>query len=95
MSYKRMTEREADLARQIDDILAEAEATDTAEDEQFGPDGRDEDLPGELARRESRLAKIRRAKADLEAEAAERAASKAEQRARKRGGRRRTGRPGR
>lgn len=86
MSYKRMTEREADLARQIDDILAEAEATDVAEDERFGPDGRDDDLPGELARRESRLAKIRKAKADLEAEAAERAAAKAEARARRRGG---------
>lgn len=86
MSYKRMTEREADLARQIDDILAEAEATDAAEDERFGPDGRDDDLPGELARRESRLAKIRRAKADLEAEAAERAAAKAAERARRRGG---------
>jgi transposase len=86
MSYKRMTEREADLARQIDEILAEAEATDTAEDERFGPDGRDDDLPGELARRESRLAKIRKAKADLEAEAAERAVTKASERARKRGG---------
>lgn len=85
MSYKRMTEREADLARQIDDILAEAEAADTAEDQRFGPDGRDDDLPGELARRESRLAKIRKAKADLEAEAAERAAVKASGRARKRG----------
>ncbi len=85
MSYARMTEREADLQRQVDDILAEAEATDLAEDERFGPDGRDDDLPGELARRESRLAKIRQAKADLEAEAAQRAAVKAEQRARKRG----------
>jgi transposase len=85
MSYKRMNEREADLTRQIDEILAEAEATDTTEDQQFGPDGRDDDLPGELARRESRLAKIRTAKADLEAEAAERAAAKAEARARKRG----------
>lgn len=85
MSYKRMNEREAVLAREIDEILAEAEATDTAEDERFGPEGRDEDLPGELARRESRLAKIRAAKADLEAEAAERAAAKAEARARKRG----------
>lgn len=88
MSYKRMTEREADLARQIDDMMAEAEATDTAEDERFGPDGRDDDLPGEMARRESRLVKIRKAKADLEAEAeaAARAAAKAEQRARRRGG---------
>jgi len=86
MSYKRMNEAEADLARQVDEILAEAEAVDTADDERFGPDGRDDDLPGELARRESRLAKIRAAKADLDTEAAERAATKAEERARKRGG---------
>lgn len=86
MSYKRMTEREADLTRQIDEMLAEAEASDTAEDERFGPDGRDDDLPGELARRESRLAKIRKAKADLEAEAAARAAAKAEEATRRRGG---------
>lgn len=85
MSYKRMGEREADLARQIDEILAEAEATDTAEDERFGVDGRDDDLSAELARRESRLAKIRQAKADLETEASGRAAAKARTRARKRG----------
>lgn len=85
MSYKRMTEREADLACEVDDMMRDAEATDTAEDERFGPDGRDDDLPGELARRESRLTKIRRAKADLEAEAAQRAAAAAQERARKRG----------
>jgi transposase len=85
MSYKRMNEREAVLQAEVDAMLAEAEAVDTAEDERFGADGRDDDLPGELARRESRLAKIRKAKADLEAEAAERAAKAAAERARKRG----------
>jgi hypothetical protein len=77
MSYKRMTEREADLQAEVDDLLRDAEATDTAEDDKFGPDGRDDDLEGEMARRESRLAKIRRAKADLEADAARRAAADA------------------
>jgi len=77
MSYKRMTEREADLQAEVDDLLADAEATDTAEDDQFGSDGRDDDLDAEMARRESRLAKIRRAKADLEADAARRAAADA------------------
>jgi transposase len=85
MSYKRMNEREAGLQREIDDMMRQAEATDTAEDARFGPDGRDDDLGGEMARRESRLAKIRRAKADLEAEARERAAVKAAARARTRG----------
>lgn len=85
MSYKRMNEREASLQREIDDMMRDAEAADTAEDERFGPDGRDDDLPGEMARRESRLVKIRKAKADLEAEARERAAAKAAARARTRG----------
>lgn len=81
MSYKRMTEREADLQREVDDLLADAETTDVAEDEQFGPEGRDDDLDAEMARRTSRLAKIRRAKADLEADAARRAAADAARRA--------------
>ncbi len=85
MSYDRMCEREAALEAEVEAMLADAEATDAAEDERFGRDGRDDDLPGELARRESRLAKIRAAKADLEAEAAERAAAKAAERARKQG----------
>ena len=77
MSYKRMTEREAKLQAEVDDLLADAEATDAGEDERFGPDGRDDDLEGEMARRESRLAKIRRAKRDLEADAKRRAAADA------------------
>jgi transposase len=77
MSYKRMTEREAKLQAEVDDLLADAEATDTSEDDQFGPDGRDDDLAGEMARRESRLAKIRRAKSDLEADAKRRAGADA------------------
>jgi transposase len=80
MSYKRMTEREADLVREVDEMMADAEATDTAEDERFGPDGRDDDLTGELGRRESRLAKIRAAKADLEADAARRSGADAARR---------------
>lgn len=85
MSYVRMLDAEAALTGEIDKMLADAEAIDTAEDECFGTEGRDDDLPDELARRESRLAKIRQAKADLEAEAAERAAATARERAEKRG----------
>ncbi len=77
MSYKRMTEREAKLQAEVDDLLADAEATDTSEDDRFGPDGRGDDLEGEMARRESRLAKIRRAKSDLEADAKRRAGADA------------------
>jgi transposase len=80
MSYGRMTEREADLAAEVDEMMAQAEATDVAEDERFGPDRRGDGLEGELARRESRLAKIRAAKADLEADAARRAGADAARR---------------
>ena len=75
MSYKRMTEREAGLQAEVDVLLADAEASDVAEDNKFGEDGRDVDLDAEMGRRESRLAKIRRAKRDLEADAARRAAA--------------------
>lgn len=71
MSYARMTEREAQLAVQVQAILDEAEATDAAEDAEFG-DARGDELPPELRTREGRLARIREAKAALEAAARER-----------------------
>jgi len=71
MSYGRMTEREAALRAEVRAVLAEAEAVDAAEDARFG-DERGDELPPELRRRETRLAKIREAKAALEAEARER-----------------------
>lgn len=71
MSYGRMAEREAALAAEVTAILDEAEAVDAAEDAQFG-DARGDELPPELRRRETRLARIREAKAALEAEAKER-----------------------
>ncbi len=41
-----MGEREAGLAGEVDDMMADADTTDVAEDERFGPDGRDDDLEG-------------------------------------------------
>jgi transposase len=69
MSYGRMTETEQRLEREIAALLAEAQRVDATEDAQYGKGRRGDELPAELARRESRLAKIRAAKADLEAEA--------------------------
>ncbi len=76
MSYERMAKKEARfkdeiaaLRAQVDALLGDAEATDAAEDEAFGADRRGDELPDELARRETRLAAIREAKAALEAEA--------------------------
>src|SRR5450756_1677043 len=71
MSYGRMAEREVALAAEVAAILAEAEAVDAAEDARYG-DARGDELPPELRRRETRLARIREAKAALEAEARER-----------------------
>ena len=72
MSYGRMAEREAALEAEVQAILDEAEAVDAAEDARYG-DTRGDELPAELRRRETRLARIRAAKAALEEEARERA----------------------
>jgi transposase len=73
MSYGRMVEKEAALEREIAEWLRHAEQVDRDEDARHGPDRRGDELPAELARRESRLQKIREARAALEAEAREQA----------------------
>ena len=69
MSYDRMQSEDDKLRSEMQALLARAEAVDREEDERFGV-GRDAfELPEELKRRETRLARIRQAKAELEAEA--------------------------
>lgn len=75
MSYARMVEKEAELRRQIKEMFRQADAIDREEDRRYGPDRRGDELPEELARRETRLKKIREAKAALEAEAREQTAT--------------------
>jgi transposase len=77
MSYGRMGEAEARLVAEVDRLLAEAEAVDAEEDARYGKGRRGDELPAELARRESRLAKIREAKESLEREARAEAERKA------------------
>ena len=77
MSYGRMTETEQRLEAEVTALLAQAAARDASEDQQYGPGRRGDALPAELARRESRLVKIREAKAALETEARDRAAAAA------------------
>ncbi|HET9878151.1 MAG TPA: IS1182 family transposase [Candidatus Limnocylindria bacterium] len=84
MSYDRMVRAEGEVAAEVEQLLAEAERTDAAEDAVHG-DRRGDELPAGLARREGRLAAIRKAKADLEAEHAAKARAKAEQAAATRG----------
>jgi hypothetical protein len=86
-SYAGLTAREKELARQVEQILAEAERADQAEDQRFGRGRRGDELPPELADPQKRLQKIREAKAELERQAREEAEEKkaeAEQRLRER-----------
>jgi transposase len=69
MSYKRMKEEEARLEVEVQELLRKAEAVDEEEDCKYGRNKRGDELPRELAFRESRLKKIREARAVLEAEA--------------------------
>ncbi|MCV7151155.1 IS1182 family transposase [Mycobacterium pyrenivorans] len=85
MSYARMTEKERALAGEVSALLAEAERIDKAEDKKFGKNRRGDELPAELARRETRLAAIQAAKAALEADAADAAREEAEHKSKDRG----------
>jgi len=78
MSYKRMQRSAAELKAEIAELMKQAEEADRSEDQRFGVGQRGDELPEELQRRESRLAKITEAMAKLEAEAA---AAKARERA--------------
>jgi len=69
MSYKRMKEEEARLEAEVLVLMKKAEAVDEEEDRRYGKDKRGDELPKELAFRESRLKKIREAKQALEEEA--------------------------
>ncbi len=80
MSYERMQEEETRLQAEVDALLAHAEEADVREDATYGPESRGDELPQELAFRTSRLEKIRAAKAMLEQEARDAAATKAEER---------------
>jgi transposase len=86
MSHGRLVAKEeqveaeiAELEATVAALLADAEAVDAVEDAQFGPDGRDTDLPAELDRREKRLSRLQAARAQIEAEAADKARAQAEQ----------------
>ena len=69
MSYRRMQDKEKQLKSEVAELLRRAGEVDEEEDRRYGKDQRGDELPEELAFRESRLRKIREAKAALEAEA--------------------------
>jgi len=75
MSFGRMKEKTRQLRDEVTQLLAQAEATDAAEDAEYGADVRGDELPAELQRRESRLKRIREATRALKARAKEDAAA--------------------
>lgn len=69
MSYGRMQTELPRLEAEVATLLRRAAEADAAEDRQHGAGARGDALPAEVARREQRMARIRAAKAALEAEA--------------------------
>ena len=70
MSHERMLKAEAQLEKEIEELMRKAEIVDAQEDGKYGKGKRGSDLPEELQRREDRLEKIRQARKELEAETA-------------------------
>lgn len=66
MSYDRMKSEEKRIAAEIKAITKMAADEDAAEDIEFGPEFRGDQLPEELNSRKKRIAAIRRAKKELE-----------------------------
>jgi len=75
MSYGRMEETEKLLRKEVQKLLKQAEAADEEEDKRYGRDRRGDELPEELQRRETRIARIQEAKKALEEQAREKAKS--------------------
>src|SRR6059036_3577438 len=71
MSYGRMKRAEAALAAEVAGWLERAAAADAADDGVLGAEQRGDELPAWVREKQERLAKIRAAKAALEAEAAQ------------------------
>ena len=69
MSYGRMEKKAQELEEEVKRLLSEAQATDDGEDDKYGKGKRGDELPKELRFKQSRLAKIKEAKAALEQEA--------------------------
>ena len=78
MSYEHMKTPETALRAEVDRWLEAAQAADAQEDKLHGASRRGDEMPGWIADKQKRLAKIREARQALEAEAAAAAAAKAE-----------------
>ena len=76
MSYGRMQETEKRLKKEVRELLQQAEAADEEEDSRYGGDRQGDELPEELQRWETRIARIREARRTLEERAREEAESR-------------------
>ena len=74
MSYGRAKEKQRQLRKEVKELLAQAAAADEEEDRRHG-NRRGDELPEELRRRATRLAKIKQAKKAMEQRAREKAAA--------------------
>ena len=69
MSYDRMEKDAARLRQKVRELLAAAEEADAHEDAEYGKGRSGDELPEDLRHAETRLARIKQLKAELEAEA--------------------------
>jgi transposase len=76
MTYARMKKTENRLKEEVERWFAEADRIDREEDELYGADKSDDELPEWVSNKQERLKRIQQAKAELEAEA--KAAAEAE-----------------
>ena len=79
MSHQRMLMAEKQLEQEINALLRRAEILDSQEDQRYGKGKRGSELPDELRRRQDRLARIRQASKEMEAETAAAAARQRQQ----------------
>jgi transposase len=81
MSHQRMLKAEKQLENEINALMRKAEILDAQEDQRYGKGKRGSELPDELRRRQDRLARIRQARKEMEAETAAAAARQRQQEA--------------
>lgn len=71
MSYGRMKQTQIELQRQVSEWMRKAKVADELDDVRHGPEHRGDETPAWMADKQQRLERIRKARAELEAEAAE------------------------
>ena len=79
MSHERMLRAEKELEKEINALMRRAEILDAQEDKRYGKGKLGSDLPDELRRCQDRLARIRQARKEMEAETAAAAARQRQQ----------------